>query len=108
MLAKRFIGNTKRFIELASMAADKLITELYDETVKIDEDPIDNILEILNDNYEETNIEVPSELKRKYEVQVSPKITQLDNIRAIRNISAKEMGHIVTVRLIVTRISDIK
>ena len=48
----------------------------------------------------------PPELMRRFEVQVSPSIDA--KASAIRSVHASQIGHLVTIRAIVVRVTDVK
>lgn len=51
-------------------------------------------------------LDVPADLKRRYEIHVEP--STLDKAGAIRDVQARHIGHVVTLKGLVTRVTDVR
>jgi DNA replication licensing factor MCM7 len=114
-LAEKFHNNTKRYIELTYLTLEKLIPESHSNVFSIDDDPKTNLMRSLVQSSQESkekikinNAAVPSEYKRNYQIRIEPINTNSEKIKSIREISAHEIGKIVTVRVLVNRVNDVK
>ncbi|RUP50978.1 MCM2/3/5 family-domain-containing protein [Jimgerdemannia flammicorona] len=101
--------NTKRYIDLFANAIDNLLPS---PTVDItsEDDVLDVIMHQRKQHDEargnDTETGFPTSLTRRYQVYIKP----LTNSKplAVRQINGAELGRLVTVRGIVTRVSDVK
>eukprot|EP00747_Dinoflagellata_sp_TGD_P138617 gnl/TRDRNA2_/TRDRNA2_175796_c0_seq1.p1 gnl/TRDRNA2_/TRDRNA2_175796_c0~~gnl/TRDRNA2_/TRDRNA2_175796_c0_seq1.p1 ORF type:complete len:699 (-),score=-36.62 gnl/TRDRNA2_/TRDRNA2_175796_c0_seq1:48-2144(-) len=114
-LTEKFSTNASRFCEITYTAADKLMSTSNDtynllEKNKI-HDNIDSSVEYENAFkmkalYPESKI--PAELGRKYELRVIPLHKFAIKPKSLRNISAADIGKIVTTRVLVTHITNVQ
>lgn len=133
-LAYRIEHNTKCYVELFSKAIDMLLPEPDESAMQ---DPDADVLDVLfqarrdrdrrdRDVIEEAQRRIgqaqgknaeeatsvppeasfPSILTRRYTVRFAPRASQ--NAESVRDIGAGQIGHLVTVRGIVTRVSDVR
>ncbi|RKP38434.1 MCM N-terminal domain-containing protein, partial [Dimargaris cristalligena] len=120
-LLRNIMANTKRYVDLFSQAIDSLMPA---PTVDIsyEDDVIDVILyqrrqrELVAQSnaaatgsmYESgaADTQYPPMLTRRYAVYFQPPANQ--KALAVRDVSGRQMGHLVTVRGIVTRVTDVK
>ena len=176
-LAERVSGNTKRYMQLISQAADNIIRATKptgtlssplrrpthasaasgredlgpppnaDEIAlrALEEDPIDNMLKTLRQSmqaqgalgedvratraapvYDRTNLnpkmrvlrpypggmqeelDIPPELRRKYQLLIKPSHDNDGKSRPIREVRADKIGHLVVIKVLVTRVTDVK
>lgn len=116
--------NAKHYIEILSRAVDKLLPK-PSEDHSFKADVLDVILEQRRERTEYTQnamadgLDVPdsafpAELLRRYSLSLKP-ITpsgssdgRNDKALAIRNVRGEHLGHLITVRGIATRVSDVK
>eukprot|EP00850_Spirogloea_muscicola_P008010 SM000042S15277 [mRNA] locus=s42:148:3666:+ [translate_table: standard] len=103
-------SNAKRYLSLLADAVDDLLPQ---PTVELVEEDICDVLlrQRTADNPDAAGgqdplNQLPSELRRRFEVRLRP--PALEKPRALREIRAEHIGHLVTVKGIVTRCSDVK
>ncbi|KAK7226086.1 hypothetical protein V2G26_014089 [Clonostachys chloroleuca] len=113
--------NTKHYVEIMSRAIDKLLPPPdADVTFK------DDVLDILNARRQEMNrmweeaqerdpsieqSKFPAELTRRYTLLFKPRSGTTDDpakALAVRHVRGDHLGHLITVRAIATRVSDVK
>lgn len=114
--------NTKHYVEIFSRAVDKAMPPpASDVTFK------DDVLDVLRARREERNRQLaemaaeddpdaeadkfPAELTRRYTLLFKPRTGSLDDPKkalAVRHIRGEHLGHLITVRAIATRVSDVK
>merc|ERR1712187_557139 len=110
----KFHFNTKRYLELTYTAVDLLLIEFDNGINSNESNTIDNMLSFLmqnhNDIYQKDGIEmkIPPELKRIYQIFVHPIYKKDYKAKAIRNITAIEIGKIVTSHTFVTHVTNVK
>jgi DNA replication licensing factor MCM7 len=115
-VVEKFYSNTKRYIELFYKAVDKLILDYVenDLTHIKKENTIDIMLRSLTKEQKNTkkefatNIYIPPELKRNYQLRIQPIHSEKYKTKCIRAVSSRDIGKIVTIRALVTRVSDVK
>ncbi|KAI9674425.1 MAG: Mcm2-7 hexameric complex component [Caeruleum heppii] len=119
-------SNTKHYIDIFSRAADKVMPPKTREiTFK------DDVLDIIMSQRERRNetvadatednldpamdaVTFPAELTRRYTLSFKPVTTSLSSSErdrkalAVRNVRGEHLGHLITVRGISTRVSDVK
>eukprot|EP00850_Spirogloea_muscicola_P023878 SM000399S14704 [mRNA] locus=s399:46565:50072:- [translate_table: standard] len=103
-------SNAKRYLSLLADAVDDLLPQ---PTVELVEEDICDVLlrQRTADNPDAAGgqdplNQLPPELRRRFEVRLRP--PALEKPRALREIRAEHIGHLVTVKGIVTRCSDVK
>ncbi|KAL2757404.1 hypothetical protein ACRALDRAFT_2025206 [Sodiomyces alcalophilus JCM 7366] len=115
--------NTKRYVELFSRAVDnQMPAPSNDITFK------DDVLDVLMARRQDRNKELenaasqegdptisqdkfPAELTRRYTLVFKPRTTTLEHPQkpmAVREVRAEHVGHMITIRAIATRVSDVK
>ncbi|KAJ4296120.1 DNA replication licensing factor MCM7 [Collariella sp. IMI 366227] len=115
--------NTKHYVEILSRAVDKLIPA-PSEDISYKDDVLDVLMAnrlgrnqmlvgiadresdptILNDQF-------PSQLTRRYTLVFKPRTSSADNsVKAlsVRQVRGDHLGHLITIRGIATRVSDVK
>ncbi|KAH6847493.1 MCM2/3/5 family-domain-containing protein [Chaetomium sp. MPI-CAGE-AT-0009] len=115
--------NTRHYVEILSRAVDKLMPQ-PSENVTFKDDVLDVLMSnrtqrnqmlegiadresdptILNDQY-------PSQLTRRYTLVFKPRTSTPDNpVKAlsVRQVRGDHLGHLITIRGIATRVSDVK
>jgi DNA replication licensing factor MCM7 len=115
--------NTRHYVEILSRAVDKLMPQ-PNENVTFKDDVLDVLMTnrtqrnqmlegiadresdptILNDQY-------PSQLTRRYTLVFKPRTSTPDNpVKAlsVRQVRGDHLGHLITIRGIATRVSDVK
>ncbi|KAI8056161.1 MCM-domain-containing protein [Syncephalis plumigaleata] len=111
-LAQSIEGNCKRYIELLARAADSAMPASTKEYTHED-----NVLDVImhqrklrdaarTTDDEEEQIQFPPLLTRRFAVHVRPR--SVAKPRAVREICGADIGHLIQVRGIVTRVSDVK
>ncbi|KAJ9142117.1 DNA replication licensing factor MCM7 [Pleurostoma richardsiae] len=116
-------ANTKHYVEILSRAVDKLTPEpSVDVTFK------DDVLDVLMERRKNRNRDLvqaaestgnpelledrfPAELTRRYTLVFKPRSASQDNpakALAVRQVRGDHLGHLITVRGIATRVSDVK
>ena len=105
-------NNAKRYQRLLADAIDRVMPEATVDT-HADEDVADILLrsrmQRSNDGDGESNDpsqQVPPSLKRRYEVMLMPRVK--DKAVPLRQVRANAIGHLLTVKGIVTRVSEVK
>lgn len=115
--------NTKHYVEILSRAVDKLLPQpSHDVTFK------DDVLDVLMTRRQERNRELaevaeansdptiiqdqfPAQLTRRYTLVFKPRTSSTENptkALAVRQVRGDDLGHLITVRGIATRVSDVK
>ncbi|KAK0618047.1 MCM2/3/5 family-domain-containing protein [Bombardia bombarda] len=115
--------NTKHYVEILSKAVDKLMPQPSSSvTFK------DDVLDVLMANRQQRNHDLaeaaertmdptivneqfPSELTRRYTLVFKPRTSTPDNpVKAlsVRQVRGDHLGHLITIRGIATRVSDVK
>ncbi|KAI8325238.1 MCM-domain-containing protein [Martensiomyces pterosporus] len=129
-LAFRIENNTKCYIELFSKAIDLMMPEPSESAMQ---DPEADVLDVIfqarrdRDRRDRETIQAagkeaglpqteaaeaadvdsfPAVLTRRYTVRFAPRSSQ--KAQAVREVGASQIGHLVTVRGIVTRVSDVR
>ncbi|KAI9487332.1 MAG: MCM2/3/5 family-domain-containing protein [Benjaminiella poitrasii] len=104
--------NTKHYVDLASTVIDKILSEKTptnrDLTYK------DSVLDVIifqrtirdSNRASESEESFPPSLTRRYEIFFKP--LSNDKAQAVREVNGAQLGHLVTVRGIITRVSDVK
>jgi DNA replication licensing factor MCM7 len=116
-------NNTKHYVEIVARAIDKLMPQPSNEvTFK------DDVLDVLMARRQQRNRELaeaaertvdptivqdqfPAELTRRYTLVFKPRESTLDEpvkALAVRQVRGDHLGHLITVRGIATRVSDVK
>ena len=117
--AEKIEGNARRFVSIFAQVADDILPAPAVTNVG-DEDVLDVLmnqrltmqLEASENQANGVSLEqsvrksFPKELIRRYEIQFRPRHKAPP--RALRNVMASDIGHLVVVRGIVTRVSDVK
>ena len=114
-LANSITENTKRYVTLFSTVLDELLPNYRLKDV-VAKDPLDVFIEhrLLAEQrtYGDVNGEInaiqskyPPELMRRYDVYFKPLSTEKPT--AIRDVKAKDIGRLVTIAGIVTRITEV-
>ncbi|KAJ2851865.1 DNA replication licensing factor MCM7 [Coemansia brasiliensis] len=117
-LAFRIEHNARSYVELFSKVVDKLLPEpdgsaMQDPDADVmdvlyqarrDRDQRDN--EALQAEGEDSVESFPAELKRRFVVRFVPR--QEQRAQAVREVGAGQIGHLVTVRGLVTRVSEVR
>ncbi|OLN87941.1 DNA replication licensing factor mcm7 [Colletotrichum chlorophyti] len=120
--------NTKHYVELMSRAVDKLLPK-PSEDVDFKDDVLDVLMERRqqrNEYFERQATEAidgqlpdptkladkfPAELTRRYTLLFKPQShssTHESKALAVREVKGEKLGHLITVRAIATRVSDVK
>lgn len=122
-LVKSIEMNTHHYIEIMSRAVDKVMPEPTEEI-----NYKDSVLDIImsqrsqrnaENRYNEENMDDPSvlpapypaELTRRYSLNFKPRtVNEITRSRAlaVREVRGEHLGHLITVRGIATRVSDVK
>ncbi|KAI9504691.1 MCM2/3/5 family-domain-containing protein [Coemansia spiralis] len=100
-LAYRIENNTKYYVEIFSKAIDSLMPEPNESAMQ---DPDADVLDPASTVADGETF--PAILTRRYTVRFVPRAAQ--KAQAVREIGATQIGHLVTVRGIVTRVSDVR
>ncbi|KAL5597003.1 hypothetical protein BROUX41_006326 [Berkeleyomyces rouxiae] len=111
--------NTKHYVEIASRAIDDAMPE-----IELDVDDKDDVLDVLMarrlernsqlvnagaENPDELKNMFPAELTRRYTLVFKPRTSQMQKkALAVREIRGEHLGHLITLRAIATRVSDVK
>ncbi|GMK55623.1 hypothetical protein CspeluHIS016_0206790 [Cutaneotrichosporon spelunceum] len=112
-LLHNILGNTRRYIQLFSDVLDKLLPE-PDHELDTSDDVLDMVMAWRREHNaaageDEADLDrsqFPPELMRRYNVFFrTPRGTEILAVRAVR---AQHLGHLITVRGIVTRVSEVK
>lgn len=122
-LVKSIERNTHHYIDIMSKAVDKVMPEPTTE-ISFKDDVLDVIMSQRsqrntalsiaaenNDDPTSTPSLFPAELTRRYSLNFKPR-TSIDNkplkALAVREVRGEHLGHLITVRGIATRVSDVK
>ncbi|CAK9781347.1 MCM-domain-containing protein [Cutaneotrichosporon oleaginosum] len=111
-LLHNILNNTRRYIQLFADVLDKLMPEPDNDL-----DTSDDILDMVmawrrehnaagEDENELDRTQFPPELMRRYNVFFRP--PRGTDVLAVRAVRAQHLGHLITVRGIVTRVSEVK
>ncbi|KAJ2973751.1 hypothetical protein NQ176_g6428 [Zarea fungicola] len=113
--------NTKHYVDIVSRAIDKVMP-----TPSVDVNFKDDVLDVLMARRQARNRELeeaaerdatlesdkfPAELTRRYTLVFKPRVDSPDfasKALAVRHVRGENLGHLITVRAIVTRVSDVK
>ncbi|EGX91415.1 DNA replication licensing factor mcm7 [Cordyceps militaris CM01] len=113
--------NTKHYVDIMAQAVDKVMPQ-----PSVDVNFKDDVLDVLmarrqvrnrelediaeaNGTFEEDKF--PAELTRRYTLVFKPRVNAPDfasKALAVRHVRGDNLGHLITVRAIVTRVSDVK
>ncbi|KAI7900409.1 DNA replication licensing factor MCM7 [Cokeromyces recurvatus] len=108
----RIKRNTKHYLDLAATVIDKILSEKTpnnpDLTYK------DSVLDVIifqrtirdSNRASDSEESFPPSLTRRYEVFFKP--LSNEKAQAVREVNGAQLGHLVTVRGIITRVSDVK
>lgn len=113
-LLSNILRNTRRYIDLFSQVVDRLLPEPDHEL-----DNTDDVLDLIMQQRREINDQIangerdvqesgmfPPELMRRYSVYFKPPRSK--ETLAVRAVRGAHLGHLITVRGIVTRVSEVK
>nr|UWK20628.1 DNA replication licensing factor [Trichoderma oligosporum] len=115
--------NTKHYVEIMARAVDKVMPQPSDEV-----NFKDDVLDVLMSRRQTRNRELdelaerdptavedkfPAELTRRYTLVFKPRTGTQDDINiskalAVRHVRGEHLGHLITIRAIATRVSDVK
>lgn len=100
--------NTRRYQRLLSDAVKDILPEPDGDVVE--RDVLDVLLEQRLHNREDQaqDLEIPVELKRRYEVRLMLRHEDKSRYEALRNVRSNHIGQLVTIRAMVARCSDVK
>ncbi|KAI9019534.1 MCM2/3/5 family-domain-containing protein [Phycomyces nitens] len=106
------IRNTKHYIDILSTVIDAIINTLTPNAVEMSYK--DSVLDVIinqrrnrdGHSLNDMTTQFPPALTRRYEVYIKP--LSSDAALAVRQIKGSLLGHLVTVRGIITRVSDVK
>ncbi|KAG5645073.1 hypothetical protein DXG03_007163 [Asterophora parasitica] len=107
-LVSRIRNNTRRYVSLFSEVVDKLMP-LPTKDISEHDEVIDVILHQRrerNEQIEGTSAGFPNHLLRRYNLYFQP--LKSDVAMAVRDVKGVHLGHLITVRGIVTRVSEVK
>ncbi|KAF8077758.1 MCM2/3/5 family-domain-containing protein [Lyophyllum atratum] len=107
-LVSRIRGNSRRYVSLFSEVVDKLMP-LPTKDISEHDEVIDVILHQRrerNEQIEGTSDRFPDHLLRRYNLYFQP--LKSDIAMAVRDVKGVHLGHLITVRGIVTRVSEVK
>lgn len=113
-LADRVSSNTRRYVTIFSQAIDAIMPSPSPDAPT----PVDDVYDVLMktrlnehqdtpDNKESAH-NLPPEIRRRYELRLVPSEMHQAKAHSLRSVRASQLGHLVTVRGIVTRITDVK
>ncbi|EFW99975.1 DNA replication licensing factor [Grosmannia clavigera kw1407] len=122
-LTQSIEGNTKHYVELLSKAVDELLPEPSTD-VSFKDDVLDVLMarrklrnrelqdgaEALGDPAMLTDM-FPAELTRRYTLVFRPRTSTMEHVAkplAVRQVRGEDLGHLITIRAIATRVSDVK
>lgn len=119
-LVTRVEKNARRYAMLLSEVADELIERVArnggdDAGAGEDEEDVFDVImrqrrqEMRNnppDNENDASYQLPPQLTRRYELRLRP--SRREKPQAVRQVGAKQMGQLVTVKGIITRCSDVR
>ncbi|KAF9013918.1 MCM-domain-containing protein [Cyathus striatus] len=106
-LVSRIRHNARRYVNLFSEVVDKLMPQPTKDISEHDE-VIDVILHQRRERNEQIEGEdgFPDHLLRRYNLYFRP--LKSDETMAVRDVKGAQLGHLITVRGIVTRVSEVK
>ncbi|KAF8682750.1 MCM family [Rhizoctonia solani] len=108
-LVARIKGNVRRYKQIFCEAVDELMPEPTRDISYLD-DVLDTIMhqraQINAENEEAGQVGFPAQLLRRYDLYFQP--LSSDAALAVREVRGKHLGQLITVRGIVTRISEVK
>ncbi|KAF5380949.1 hypothetical protein D9615_004126 [Tricholomella constricta] len=107
-LVSRIRNNTRRYVSLFSEVVDKLMP-LPTKDISEHDEVIDVILHQRrerNEQLEGVSAGFPDHLLRRYNLYFQP--LKSDVAMAVRDVKGVHLGHLITVRGIVTRVSEVK
>ncbi|KAG5636824.1 hypothetical protein H0H81_006740 [Sphagnurus paluster] len=107
-LVVRIRNNTRRYVSLFSEVVDKLMP-LPTKDISEQDEVIDVILHQRrerNEQIEGASARFPDHLLRRYNLSFQP--LKSDVAMAVRDVKGVHLGHLITVRGIVTRVSEVK
>lgn len=107
-LVSRIIGNTRRYVNLFSEVVDKIMPQPTKDISDTDE-----VIDVIIHQRRERNAQMdgsempfPEHLLRRYNLYFSP--LKSDEVMAVRDVRGAHLGRLITVRGIVTRVSEVK
>lgn len=122
-LVESIENNTKHYVELVSRAVDKLMPE-PEADVSFKDDVLDVVMSRRSARNREIREEAertgdptqlgdqfPAELTRRYHLVFKPRSKvngEPQKSLAVRYVRGKHLGHLITIRAITTRVSDVK
>ncbi|KAI0748473.1 MCM-domain-containing protein [Daedaleopsis nitida] len=107
-LVSRIRRNTRRYVSIFSAVIDSVMPEPTKD-ISENDDPIDIVLrqrQDQNDNLEAGQQQFPAHLLRRYHLYFRP--LRSDIAMAVRDVKGAHLGRLITVRGIVTRVSEVK
>ncbi|CAO3696265.1 unnamed protein product [Rhizopus stolonifer] len=102
--------NTKHYVDLVADVIDTMCSEMTSTNPNLSQ--TDSVLDVIisqrrtNDNSMEMQEQFPPSLTRRFEVFFKP--LSDDSPLAVRQINGAQLGQLVTVRGIITRVSDVR
>nr|UWK20599.1 DNA replication licensing factor [Trichoderma psychrophilum] len=115
--------NTKHYVEIMARAVDKVLPQ-PSEQVNFKDDVLDVLMsrrqarnreldELAERDPTSAEDKFPSELTRRYTLVFKPRTGTPDDINiskalAVRHVRGEHLGHLITIRAIATRVSDVK
>ncbi|KAG1468437.1 hypothetical protein G6F56_003827 [Rhizopus delemar] len=102
--------NTKHYVDLVADVIDTICSEMTSTNPNLSQ--TDSVLDVIisqrrtNDNSMEMQEQFPPSLTRRFEVFFKP--LSDDSPLAVRQINGAQLGQLVTVRGIITRVSDVR
>ncbi|KAJ2903821.1 MCM2/3/5 family-domain-containing protein [Zalerion maritima] len=122
-LVESIENNTKHYVELVSRAVDKLMPE-PDSDITFKDDVIDVVMSKRAERNQDLQTraeregnplllgdQFPAELTRRYHLTFKPRSSvdgEPQKSLAVRHVRGEHLGHLITVRAIATRVSDVK
>jgi len=97
--------NTKRYVEIFSRVVDELMPSSEME-INEESEPLDVIMYHRKRQENSESTKLPAILTRRYSLYIKPLSSNKPMI--IRNVKGSNVGHLITVSGIVTRVSDVK
>jgi len=97
--------NTKRYVEIFSRVIDELMPSSEME-INEESEPLDVIMYHRKRQENSESTKLPAILTRRYSLYIKPLSSNKPMI--IRNVKGSNVGHLITVSGIVTRVSDVK
>lgn len=98
--------NTKRYIDVFSRVVDNLMPASEME-INEESEPLDVIM-YHRKRQENSDNKLPAILTRRYSLYIKPLASSYKHPMIIRNVKGSNVGHLITVSGIVTRVSDVK